>query len=303
MVSVPGMAWNGAAKAEKSKPKFHDVGSGVTPSGMPTIVAATMEMSKPPFTLSFLQDNRDRNSDKGNDSNRRRQITKRKKGRFARDDNAATLQTDKCDEKTNADANSVTQASRNSVHDRLTKSARNQDEDNHAFEHNDGHSNTPVDVHAAQAQGIGDDGVNAHTRRQSNRTVGDKAHSNRHDGCADARCGKRRFKRHARRNKHLRVNGDDVRHRKECREAADDLISDRRITLGNLKKRIHSQPFCSRSFAAPSMRQMSILSRHRKENRATRDATRRKAFDKGGWMRGVILDASNEKAPFVRTAQ
>ena len=41
MVSVPGMAWNGAAKAEKSKPKFHDVGSGVTPSGMPTIVAAT----------------------------------------------------------------------------------------------------------------------------------------------------------------------------------------------------------------------------------------------------------------------
>ena len=46
------MAWNGAAKAEKSKPKFHDVGSGVTPSGMPTIVAATMEMSNPPFTLS-----------------------------------------------------------------------------------------------------------------------------------------------------------------------------------------------------------------------------------------------------------
>lgn len=31
------MVWNGAAKAEKPKPKFHDVGSGVTPSGMPTI--------------------------------------------------------------------------------------------------------------------------------------------------------------------------------------------------------------------------------------------------------------------------
>ena len=47
--------------------------------------------------VEHLQKNRDRNSDKGNDSNRRRQITKRKKGRFARDDNAATLQTDKCD--------------------------------------------------------------------------------------------------------------------------------------------------------------------------------------------------------------
>ena len=255
------------------------------------------------FHVEHLQNNGNRNSNDRNNGNRRRQIAKRKKGRFARDDNAATLQTDKCDEKTNADTNSVTQASRNSVHNRLTKSARNQDEDDHAFEHNNGHSNTPVNVHAAQAQGIGDDGVDAHAGCQSNGTVGDKAHSNRHDGCADARCGKRRFKRHARRNKHLRVNGDDVRHRKECREAADDLISDRRIALGNLEKRIHPQPFCSRSFAAPSMRQMSILSRHRKESRATCDATRRKTRGKGEWMRRVIPAASYEKAPFFRTAQ
>ena len=253
--------------------------------------------------VEHLQNNGNRNSNDRDNGNRRRQIAKRKKGRFARNDNAAALQADKRDEQTDTNADSVAQAGRNSVHDRLTKAARDQDEDNHALEHNDGHSNAPVDVYAAQAQGISDDGVDAHARCQSNGTVGDKAHGDRHDGCADARCGKRRFKRHARCNKHLRVNGDDVRHRKECREAADDLISDRRIALGNLEKRIHSQPFCSRSFAAPSMRQMSIVARLRKESRATCDATRRKALNRDEWMRGVIPVASYEKAPFVRTAQ
>ncbi len=52
MVSVPGMVWKGAANAEKSSPKFQEVGSCVTPRGMPTMVATMMEMSRPPLTLS-----------------------------------------------------------------------------------------------------------------------------------------------------------------------------------------------------------------------------------------------------------
>ena len=51
-VARGGSVWKGAANALKSRPKFHSVGSGVTPSGMPTTVATMMEMTKPPFTLS-----------------------------------------------------------------------------------------------------------------------------------------------------------------------------------------------------------------------------------------------------------
>ena len=51
IVLVPGIVWNGAANAEKSSPKLHDEGSGVTPKGMPATVATMMEMSRPPFTL------------------------------------------------------------------------------------------------------------------------------------------------------------------------------------------------------------------------------------------------------------
>ena len=46
-----GSIWKGAANAEKSKPKFMVVGITVTPRGMPTMVAATMEISSVPFTF------------------------------------------------------------------------------------------------------------------------------------------------------------------------------------------------------------------------------------------------------------
>ena len=44
-----GSCWNGAHSALKSGTKSNSVGSAVTPSGMPTMVATTMEMSRPPF--------------------------------------------------------------------------------------------------------------------------------------------------------------------------------------------------------------------------------------------------------------
>ena len=44
-----GSCWKGAAKALKSGAKLNSVGSVVTPRGIPTMVATTMEMSRPPF--------------------------------------------------------------------------------------------------------------------------------------------------------------------------------------------------------------------------------------------------------------
>ena len=52
MASVPsGVTWNGAANAEKSGANEKSVTGGVTPIGMPMIVAATMEISRAPFEI------------------------------------------------------------------------------------------------------------------------------------------------------------------------------------------------------------------------------------------------------------
>ncbi len=49
IVPVAGSVWNGAANALKSRPKFHELGICVTPSGIPTMVATMMEMSSAPL--------------------------------------------------------------------------------------------------------------------------------------------------------------------------------------------------------------------------------------------------------------
>ena len=55
MLPVEGTVWKGAAKVEKSKPKLQSVGSGVTPRGMPTMVATMMEMSRAPRTFMAVR--------------------------------------------------------------------------------------------------------------------------------------------------------------------------------------------------------------------------------------------------------
>ena len=55
MASVPsGVTWNGAANAEKSGANEKSVTGGVTPIGMPMIVAATMEISRAPLRLTAV---------------------------------------------------------------------------------------------------------------------------------------------------------------------------------------------------------------------------------------------------------
>lgn len=202
MASVPsGVTWNGAANAEKSGANEKSVTGG----------------------------------DGGHNGGRAGEIAQRKERGFVGGDESTALQPDECDEQTDADADGASERYGDGIHDGFTQAAKHQQQDEDAFQEHDGHGHAPVHAEA-EAQRIGDDGVDAHPGGERDGTVREQAHRDRHDGGAETGRGQCGVERDSRRLHHRRIHRDDVRHGEKRRKAANDFVGDSAASLGYLEE-------------------------------------------------------------------
>ncbi|MDT4862621.1 hypothetical protein FQZ97_972860 [compost metagenome] len=80
-----------------------------------------------------------------------------------------------------------------------------------------------------QDHGVGEEGVEAHARRQGDRVVGQQAHDRRTDGRRQAGGNEHRALVHAGFGEHVGVDEEDVGHGQEGGETGEDLAAYRGV--------------------------------------------------------------------------
>ena len=148
------------------------------------------------------------------------------------------MKADHCDEEAEADGDRVTKRDGDGVHDGLAEATEDEDEDRDALDEDDRHGGVPVTT-GELGQREGHDRVDTHAGGAGERTVGEEAHEDGHDACAEAGRGDGCRDRHAGKRHQARVDRDDVRHREERREASANLLTRRRTPVGHLKELFH----------------------------------------------------------------
>lgn len=130
----------------------------------------------------------------------------------------------------------MAKARRNGVHDGRSQAAENEHENDNALDEHDGHRHAPIHGMLPHTQRERNDGVDTHARRKRNGPVGHEAHDRSHGRRAEACRGKGRLVRNAGRLKQRRIDGDYIGHGQKRRKAADELVADRAVALGDLEK-------------------------------------------------------------------
>ncbi len=109
-----------------------------------------------------------------------------------------------------------------------------QQEENRARQEHRAQRGLPGVAHG-QHDGVGEEGVQAHARRQRDGVVGDQPHDRRTDGCGQTGGDEHRAVIHAGFGKDARVDEEDVGHRQEGGDTGQDLGAQRGVVRLELK--------------------------------------------------------------------
>ena len=165
--------------------------------------------------------------------------------RLVRHDEARALEADERDEQADADADGDAQVLRHGIDDGLADMADRQNQEQDAGEEDGAECDRPVQAELA-ADIVGEERVEAHARRQSDRVVCDNAHDHRRERGNPDRRGDGRLFRDAGFREDVRIDKDDVGQRDERRDASEDFRPDGRSLLADLEVTLDSA--CLRVF-------------------------------------------------------
>jgi len=140
------------------------------------------------------------------------------------DDQLRAAQPNKGDKHADAAGRRVLQAARNAVDDLLAHARHSEQHEEHAGEKHGAQSRAPGDVHG-DAHGVSEISVERHSRGQGDWVVGVQAHYERSDGRCDAGGKDHPIRRNSGLRENLGVHHNDVRHREEGGDAAEQFAA------------------------------------------------------------------------------
>ena len=155
-------------------------------------------------------------------------------------DDSRALKSNDYDEQTDTGGDTVFQVRGYGVNKSLTEFEDREDNEDNTFDQDRGQRDLPRILDSLRGDG-GNYGereirVQAHTGSQSYRIVSEKTHQNAGKSSGYSGRGKDRTLIHARGRKDTRVNGQNIRHRKECRKSGNDLGPCCRVVFLELKE-------------------------------------------------------------------
>ena len=156
------------------------------------------------------------------------------KCRGVRNDEFGVSQSNKRDEHPDSCCRRMLQAIRHSVDNLLPNARDGENQKQNAGKANDGESSTPGNVHG-KTDGIGEIGVQRHSRREGNRIIRVQAHDNRGDRGGKTRGENNAFGRHSGFGKNLRVDHDNVSHGHKSSEASKHLLPNGGLVLSEFE--------------------------------------------------------------------
>ncbi len=150
------------------------------------------------------------------------EVAQTHQGGWVIDDDAGVMQGNQRQEQADAGSNGRAQRQRDAVHDPFADAEDRQQEEQHRGEEHRAQRHLPGVAHV-QDHGVGEEGVQAHARRQGDRVVGDDAHGHRADGRGQAGGDEERALVHAGLAEDARVDEQDVGHGQEGGDARENL--------------------------------------------------------------------------------
>ena len=151
-------------------------------------------------------------------------------------------QSDEGDEEADSGGGGMLQAIGHAVDDLLANARDGEQKKDHAGKENHAQRGSPGNVHA-QANRVGEVGVERHSRRERDGIVGVKSHHQRGDRGGKASCEDHALERHSRLGQDLRIHHDDVGHRQESGEATEKFLPYGGLIFGELEITIEQSVF------------------------------------------------------------
>ena len=156
------------------------------------------------------------------------------------DDDLGVQQADEGDEQADAGRDGFLQGNRDGVEDGFADIGQGQDDENQAFKEDGGQGHFPGVAHL-QDDGKGEEGVQAHARCQGEGVVGKEGHAQRPDEGGQGRRREDGAFVHAGGTHDGRVDGQDVGHGHERRDASQDFRADRRAVFTQVKEPVEKR--------------------------------------------------------------
>ena len=179
----------------------------------------------------------DHKADDGQQARAVGHVAQRYQGRVAVDDQTGVLQADEGDEQADTGTDGMLEAERDGIQDPSADLGQCEDDENDTFNQDGGQGELPTVSHR-QADGKHEEGVEAHAGSQRKRFLGPEGHHQRGDDGSQGRRRENGTRRHSgQRTEDARIDGQDVGHRQERRQAGDQLGPD------GVLRRIESEGF------------------------------------------------------------
>ena len=169
-----------------------------------------------------LQDGDEEQAKEGEGSMRGADVAEGDDGRGAGNDDTGVAESDEGDEEADASSYCGVELMRDGSYETLAKAGEGQDEEDDSGEEDGSEGRLPGDAHAFD-DGVGEVGVETHSRCEGEGVVGERAHEDAAEGRAEAGGGGDGGEGHAGFGEDGRVHEDDVGHRDEGGEACEDL--------------------------------------------------------------------------------
>ena len=169
-----------------------------------------------------LQQRDEEEAEDGKSRLRRAQVAERYGCGGAGDDDAGVAESDESNKEADASANSGVEFVGNGCDETLTDAGEGQDKKDNSGEKDGTQSGLPGDVHAFD-HGVGEVGIQPHTRSEGQRVVGKRSHKNAAKGRTETGSGGDGGEWHSGLTEDVRIDEDDVSHRDERREACENL--------------------------------------------------------------------------------
>ena len=175
------------------------------------------------------------NADNAEQSRSACEMSDAHEGGVVGDDDAGVLKADEGYEESDTGSDGSLQRSGDGVHDERTYLRRGHEDEEDAFYEDGGQRELPRIAHR-KADGEDEEGVQTHAGGKSERLLGIESHDERTDDCSQCRGCEDGVGVHALRSKvgeDVRVDGEDIRHRKERGYACHYLCLE--IVLGRIE--------------------------------------------------------------------
>ena len=153
------------------------------------------------------------------------EIAQREERSLGRSHDAGALEADEGDEETDARADGATEHKRNGLDNLLAHAREGEQHEDDALNEDGRQSELPGVAHR-DAHGEGEEGVQAHAGSQRERQLGVEGHDGGGHNGGDAGGGEHGALIHAGGGENAGVHGQNVGHREEGGDAADDLLAD-----------------------------------------------------------------------------